>query len=233
MRKPWRWSPASCKDPPRSLKKAYGLVITGSRTAQWNCVESLIDEKRLESRWGRRPCRIPPRTMLELFLLKLRTRCAWRKVPIDGFTYNEFFFHGTQNRLHRHLGSCREGLERTIPGVAGWHQYRSDASLRSSKISVDENRNITKVPEESLAQRVWDPRHEYDKISADKWIDLTDQEWSVVSEVLPPSISRRKHRKFVTGILFVAATRTAWQKLPARYGSWSSLYKFLKKVTEA
>jgi transposase/DNA invertase Pin-like site-specific DNA recombinase len=196
---------------------------------QWSCVEVLIDE-RVMVPLGRMPCRIPPRTMLELILLKLRTRCAWRKVPIDGFTYNEFFatvhrmaYTGTWDRVVKVWG---ERFPELLAGVDVTVMPRA----RSTKIFVDQDHNITKVPEENLAQSVWDPQHKHEKIAVKNWIDLSDEEWNIVSEVLPP-LSKRKHRRYVDGVLFVAATRTAWQKLPPRYGNWSSVFKFLKRAT--
>ncbi|MCE4225017.1 transposase [Methylobacterium sp. C25] len=190
---------------------------------QWHAVEDLIDDS-VKVPVGRQACSIPPRTILELMLLKLRTRCAWRKVPLGEFGYNEFFaamhrvtYTGTWDRIllvwNRRFPELLEGVDTSVV-----------PSARSRRLGIEGTEAHVRKPEDTLALRIWDPEGRFQKAAADDWMDLTDREWSIVADVLPP-LSKRRHRTATNAVLFIMATRTAWQQLPSRYGSRSSIYK--------
>jgi transposase len=58
--------------------------------------------------------------------------------------------------------------------------------------------------------------------------ELTDEQWQVVESLLPVSGVRGRprvdDRRVINGIVFKAKTGVAWRDLPARYGSWKTVY---------
>ncbi|WP_307618731.1 IS5 family transposase [Streptomyces sp. V3I7] len=58
--------------------------------------------------------------------------------------------------------------------------------------------------------------------------DLSDREWSRLEEHLPKAVGRggrwKDHRIVINGILFRLRTGVPWRDLPARFGSWKTVY---------
>ncbi|MFG3016795.1 IS5 family transposase [Streptomyces cinerochromogenes] len=59
--------------------------------------------------------------------------------------------------------------------------------------------------------------------------DLTNREWSLLEQHLPPSGGRGgrrgDHRTVINGILFRVRTGVPWRDLPERYGAWKTVYE--------
>ena len=57
---------------------------------------------------------------------------------------------------------------------------------------------------------------------------LSDEQWSLVSELLPPPAAtgrpRTDRRQIVEGILWIVHTGTPWRDLPERFGPWQTVY---------
>lgn len=57
--------------------------------------------------------------------------------------------------------------------------------------------------------------------------ELSDLEWEALNALLPRSSSGRPlldDRRVLNGIVWKLRTGTAWRDVPARYGSWRTLY---------
>jgi hypothetical protein len=59
---------------------------------------------------------------------------------------------------------------------------------------------------------------------------LTDEQWALVSRLLPPQrggIGRppNDHRAVLGGILWVARTGSSWREMPEEYGKWETAYR--------
>jgi len=65
--------------------------------------------------------------------------------------------------------------------------------------------------------------------------ELTQVEWILVRDLLPPERQRRKgrpckdNRSMLNAILWVRNTGSPWRKLPAQYGCWQSAYARFRK----
>jgi transposase len=58
--------------------------------------------------------------------------------------------------------------------------------------------------------------------------ELTDAEWALVKDLLPPNGRGRRwadHRTVINGVLFWQATGVPWRDLPERYGPWQTVYE--------
>jgi transposase len=58
---------------------------------------------------------------------------------------------------------------------------------------------------------------------------LTDAHWAQLAPLLPPQKPRTgrpalDHRRVLEGMLWVMRTGAPWRELPARYGSWQTIY---------
>ena len=64
-------------------------------------------------------------------------------------------------------------------------------------------------------------------------MDLTNEQWNVVSEILPPDPVRADlrgrpwtdRRKTFDGILWILRTGAPWKDLPARYGKYQTVHR--------
>jgi transposase len=58
--------------------------------------------------------------------------------------------------------------------------------------------------------------------------DLTESVWQLLRPLLPKSDGRgrpwRDHRTVLNGVLWIMRTEAVWRDLPARYGSWKTVY---------
>jgi hypothetical protein len=64
--------------------------------------------------------------------------------------------------------------------------------------------------------------------------ELTDDQWSRVSPLLPPQrppIGRppEDHRTILTGILWIVRTGSAWRELPSTFGPWPTVYSRFRR----
>lgn len=190
---------------------------------QWDAVRGFIDHT-VAVPFARERCRIDERTVLELILLKLRTGCSWRKVPLGDFEYREFHFavarvvySGTWDRV---VSIWRRDFPALLQGV---DTSGMDAMLRSKRSGrIGEDGSIGVTPP-TAAQKFWNPDGVLREISPEDWKDLSECEWSVVCKVLKP-LSRKRHRLHINGILFALATRTRWTRVPARFGNHTMIY---------
>ena len=59
---------------------------------------------------------------------------------------------------------------------------------------------------------------------------IGERQWLRIIEALPGSLRARvrnhdvAYRNFIEGVLWIAATDSAWHELPDRYGSWRATY---------
>lgn len=193
----------------------------------WKAVRGSIDHT-VAVPFARERCRIPERTVLELILLKLRTGCSWRKVPIGEFEYKEFHFavarvaySGTWDRV---VSIWRRDFPEVLEGI---DTSGMDAMLRSKRSGRKEEDGSIRATPPTAAQRLWNPDGRLQEVSADAWQDLSDREWAVVCKVLKP-LSQHRHRTYINGILFALATRTRWTRVPSRFGSWQMVYDLFR-----
>lgn len=58
--------------------------------------------------------------------------------------------------------------------------------------------------------------------------DLTDEEWDLLSPLLPahPRQGHRwnDHRTVINGVMFRSRSGCAWRDLPGQYGNWKTVY---------
>jgi len=57
--------------------------------------------------------------------------------------------------------------------------------------------------------------------------ELTDEQWTKLEPLIPsgrgqPSV--RGNRNFVNAVVWIAKTGAPWRDLPARFGSWKTIY---------
>jgi transposase len=67
--------------------------------------------------------------------------------------------------------------------------------------------------------------------------ELSDAEWARLAPLLPPRQTGGRpshdHRRVLNGILWVLHTGAPWRDLPARYGSWRTVYRRFRRWTRA
>jgi transposase len=64
-------------------------------------------------------------------------------------------------------------------------------------------------------------------------MDLTNEQWNVISEILPPDPVRADlrgrpwtdRRKALDGVLWILRTGAPWKDLPARYGKYQTVHR--------
>ena len=66
--------------------------------------------------------------------------------------------------------------------------------------------------------------------------DLTDFEWSVIEPLLP--MDRRgpkpkNNRRIINGMFYILRTGSPWRDLPARYGSYTTVYNRFNRWRKA
>ncbi|THH34337.1 transposase, partial [Neolewinella litorea] len=60
--------------------------------------------------------------------------------------------------------------------------------------------------------------------------EITDEQWAAIAHLFPvrPAGARgrpsRDHRTMLNGILWVLFSGAAWRDIPARFGSWQTVY---------
>ncbi len=67
--------------------------------------------------------------------------------------------------------------------------------------------------------------------------DLSDEQWSVISELLPPERGRwarpaHDNRRFLNGMLYVLRVGCPWRDMHERYGKWNSVYVRFRRWAE-
>lgn len=68
--------------------------------------------------------------------------------------------------------------------------------------------------------------------------ELTDQEWEQSASLLPPEKNgkpgrpSKDNRTMLNGMVWIARSGAPWPDLPARYGSWNSVYSRFRKWIE-
>lgn len=67
--------------------------------------------------------------------------------------------------------------------------------------------------------------------------DLTDQEWEVISGLLPSERGRKSrpahdNRRFLNGMLHVLRVGCPWRDMHERYGLWNSVYVRFRRWAE-
>ena len=65
-------------------------------------------------------------------------------------------------------------------------------------------------------------------------VGVTDGEWSIIKELLPPERGRwarpaQDNRRYFEGILWVARTGSQWRHLPDEYGKWNSVFRRFRR----
>ena len=67
--------------------------------------------------------------------------------------------------------------------------------------------------------------------------ELTDKEWKMIEEILPPAKSKGRaqidNRAAFNGILWILKSGAPWRFLPSKYGKWNSVYKKFRQWTSA
>ncbi len=68
-------------------------------------------------------------------------------------------------------------------------------------------------------------------------IGLTDDEWSVISPLLPAESGRgcrpaQDNRRYFEGMLWMARTEAQWRHLPDEYGKWNSVFRRYRRWVE-
>ena len=68
-------------------------------------------------------------------------------------------------------------------------------------------------------------------------IGLTDEEWSVISPLLPAESGRgcrpaQDNRRYFEGTLWMARTGAQWRHLPDEYGKWNSIFRRYRRWVE-
>jgi len=68
--------------------------------------------------------------------------------------------------------------------------------------------------------------------------DLTEAEWRLLKDLLPPERGRKNrpasdNRPIVNGILWRIRTGTPWRDVPEKYGKWSSVYQRFRRWSQA
>jgi transposase len=68
--------------------------------------------------------------------------------------------------------------------------------------------------------------------------DLTDAEWHVLKDLLPPDDGRPGRpaegtRSVVNGILWRLRTGAPWRDVPEKYGNWNSIYRRFRRWSKA
>ena len=63
-----------------------------------------------------------------------------------------------------------------------------------------------------------------------EWIGLRDDEWAIISELLPPERGRgcrpaQDNRRYFEGMMWIARTGSQWRHLPDEYGNWNSVFR--------
>jgi transposase len=67
--------------------------------------------------------------------------------------------------------------------------------------------------------------------------DVSDEQWSVISELLPPERGRwarpaQDNRRFLNGMLYVLRVGCPWRDMHERYGKWNSVYVRFRRWAE-
>ena len=67
--------------------------------------------------------------------------------------------------------------------------------------------------------------------------DLNDDQWSVISGLLPPERGRwarpaQDNRRFLNGMLYVLRVGCPWRDMHERYGKWNSVYVRFRRWAE-
>jgi transposase len=67
--------------------------------------------------------------------------------------------------------------------------------------------------------------------------DLTNQEWAIIGELLPPERGRwsrpaQDNRRFLNGMLYVLRVSCPWRDTHERYGKWNSVYVRFRRWAE-
>ncbi|PQZ29834.1 hypothetical protein CQZ93_06445 [Ochrobactrum vermis] len=68
-------------------------------------------------------------------------------------------------------------------------------------------------------------------------IGLTDEEWAVISPLLPAESGRgcrpaQDNRRYFEGMLWMARTGAQWRHLPDEYGKWNSVFRRYRRWVE-
>jgi transposase len=63
--------------------------------------------------------------------------------------------------------------------------------------------------------------------------ELTDEQWDVLKELLPPASSRGRPRsdlrEMLNAIFWLLRTGAPWRDLPERYGPWQTVYEWFSQ----
>jgi len=67
--------------------------------------------------------------------------------------------------------------------------------------------------------------------------DLTESEWRLLKDLLPPECGRRNrpasdNRPIVNGILWRIRTGTPWRDVPEKYGKWMTVYQRFRRWSQ-
>ena len=67
--------------------------------------------------------------------------------------------------------------------------------------------------------------------------DLSNEQWSVISDLLPPERGRwarpaQDNRRFLNGMLYVLRVGCPWRDMHERYGKWNSVYVRFRRWAE-
>ena len=68
--------------------------------------------------------------------------------------------------------------------------------------------------------------------------ELTNEEWEIISKLLPPENTGKKgrpsknNRNMMNGMLWIARSGAQWRNLPECYGAWQSVYSRFRKWQE-
>ncbi|OAG73616.1 transposase [Gluconobacter japonicus] len=67
--------------------------------------------------------------------------------------------------------------------------------------------------------------------------DLTDEEWAIIGNLLPPERGRwsrpaQDNRLFLNGMLYVLRVGCPWRDMHERYGKWNSVYVRFRRWAE-
>lgn len=120
--------------------------------------------------------------------------------------------------LPEKYGSWRTVIER-------YRKWRDDGTLQ---LIFDELELMLPVLEDELEGPVKKEREEPERPLW--WWELTDEEWSLVADLLPleqvhKSCRYKTNRQILNALLYREYTNTAWRNIPKEYISWRTLFE--------
>lgn len=118
--------------------------------------------------------------------------------------------------------AARGERRRFLLGWSAWRRAHQAVAARYHKVS--------RAAKRAASQALDGERPLETAATAPEEATLTDEQWALVSPLLPPQrggIGRppNDHRAVLGGILWVARTDSSWREMPEEYGKWETAYR--------